>query len=464
MGLLDLKTDLKSLTFGDPPYITKDVDTEPSRGRVNQLEKRFDDLKRIGKMLADRPGARYLTAEALLQQGDLTEKLNNIVRDPATGALDLIDSVAQTVVSLPSIVASTLAQVPVNGTGTHFIKGFGVGLGDYLEDNPILIQTEDVQGSLSIADARSIAESEFTQSGSYIGGVKDFRQGPYSFDYSNRAVNRETRVNLGNQAGARDRSNYNIAAPEEVKDKINALGPVKDEFADLNVYRDFIKFRFKVLRPGTDGAVLYFRAFLDNFSDSYNANWSEHQYVGRAEPFYTYGGFSRSFSLSFKVAAATRDEMKPIYQKIVWLASTTAPTYSDTFMKGTFVELTVGDYLYRTPGFFSSINYQWDKGYPWEIAFQGPEETADQDQQELPHVLNVSCEFTPIHKFVPTTGYNHYITNPNAQESRFFQINEEIGDKVKVKKPETRGVVEPTAEQQRPTAGPLLTDIDQLGV
>jgi hypothetical protein len=130
----------------------------------------------------------------------------------------------------------------------------------------------------------------------------------------------------------------------------------------------------------------------------------------------TYDGFSRDISLGFKIAASTRAEMEPLYRKMVYLASTTAPTYatSENFMRGTFVRLTVGSYLYEVPGVITSVDYKWQTDYPWEIAFQNPEGGTDDDMQELPHVMDCSISFKPIHDFIPQTGLQHYITNPRT--------------------------------------------------
>ena len=132
-----------------------------------------------------------------------------------------------------------------------------------------------------------------------------------------------------------------------------------------------IKFNFQIITPGEDAnnpvtTTLYFRALLDDFQDSYSSAWNEQQYVGRGEKFHVYGGFDREINLGFKVAAMTRAEMKPLYQKIVQLASTTAPTYSTGgFMRGTLVKVTVGDYLYETPGYIGSVDYSWFKSYAY---------------------------------------------------------------------------------------------------
>ena len=82
-------------------------------------------------------------------------------------------------------------------------------------------------------------------------------------------------------------------------------------------------------------------------------------------------------------------------------------------MRGTLVNLTVGDYVYNLPGFIEQVNYNWQTDYPWEIAMSKPEGTGqDDDMQELPHVLDCKVNFRPIHRFTPQTGLYHYFTNP----------------------------------------------------
>ena len=135
--------------------------------------------------------------------------------------------------------------------------------------------------------------------------------------------------------------------------------------------------------------------------------------MGRAEELQVYGGFQRKISLSFKIAAATRSEMRPIYQKMMYLASATAPTYAvdKQFMQGTIIKVTVGDYIYELPGVLNSLSYTWQTDYPWEIAMAEPEnENSDQAMQELPMVMDCKLDFTPIHSFTPEAGLKKYFT------------------------------------------------------
>ena len=210
-------------------------------------------------------------------------------------------------------------------------------------------------------------------------------------------------------------------------DTINKLPIEYGEYNDLTAdskYNDLVKFRFEAVDPtptmessamgdrytGNNSNIIAFRAFLDNFGDDYSSNWNSFKYNGRGEDFYTYGGFKRKFSFSFKIAAQSSEEMQPLYTKLNYLVSNLAPEYSTNGrMKAPYIKLTIGDYMNRTPGFLTSMNIKWQKDYPWEImmppGFKSSRYRAprtDRDRlKELPQVLDVSCQFTPIHDFVP---------------------------------------------------------------
>ena len=169
---------------------------------------------------------------------------------------------------------------------------------------------------------------------------------------------------------------------------------------------------------------LGFRAFLDKFDDSFNGSWNSHKYLGRADNFYTYSGFERSINIGFKIAAQSKEEMKPLYRKAATLASITAPTYGSNgrFMRGSIAKVTVGDYIYEQPGIIESVQYTWQKDYPWEISFQNPE--GKENSQILPHVLDVSLTFKVIHDFLPETGVLPLITNhrPTGNKKKYIEL------------------------------------------
>jgi len=294
----------------------------------------------------------------------------------------------------------------------------------------------DFDGNLGTSTLNTQAASQ--------GSIQDFRDKnsinefsgrlnkSYSFDYKSTKINKETRVGLGNPGRTgKNRTSYNNPSNDSL-DALNYLdvltvpaekatansglnGILSPKKGNKKASRDLIQFEFQIMTPD-DTHYLGFRAFLDTFDDSFNASWNSHKYLGRADNFYTYSGFDRSINIGFKIAAQSREEMEPLYRKAATLASVTAPTYGTggRFMRGSLAKVTVGDYIYEQPGIIESVQYTWQKDYPWEISFQ-----TDQAGREqiLPHVLDVNLTFKVIHDFLPETGVTPLITNRFASKT-----------------------------------------------
>ena len=231
---------------------------------------------------------------------------------------------------------------------------------------------------------------------------------------------RETRVNTGNVGKNMDNSldyynhfgkitrDYDKFDPDVI-DKINALdvyreGVAEGDRREKSHMRDLVRLKIEALDSSnpTKSETMLFRAFLGSFSDKYTGDWNSFKYNGRAEDFYTYKGFKRSITFDFKIAAQTRHEMLPLFRKLNFLATQTAPDYQNTRMRGSFCRLTIGSMLQRTPGFFTSVSIKWNKNYPWDIAINHLEDGPDKDGMNvMPHLLDVSCQFTPVHAFIP---------------------------------------------------------------
>jgi len=214
--------------------------------------------------------------------------------------------------------------------------------------------------------------------------------------------------------------NYGLNATKmEALDKVNAL-QATTTLDDKT--KDLVTFNIK-----SGGEYLVFRAFLDSFSDSYNATWNEIKYSGRGEKFYNYSGFDRKISLSFTVAAQSKAELIPMYKKLNMLASTLAPNYSQNgLMSGAITRLTVGGYLFEQPGFITSLTYTIPEESPWEIAI---DENGDEDTsvKELSHIIKVSSfEFTPIHEFLPRR-----FTGKHDTPTKFIALKAKSGDNYK---------------------------------
>ena len=247
-----------------------------------------------------------------------------------------------------------------------------------------------------------------------------------------RTQNIEKRVNLGSPGKRGNKSSYVIGKRDEngkvigPTDKLNALPLYKSEGVLSNeITNDLVKFRIGVIDNDDPSKKTYihFRAFIQGMNDSYSSKWSGTQFVGRGEELYRYGGFSRSISLSWTMAAQSKDELIPMYQKLNYLASTMAPDYStDGYMRGNLVSLTIGGWLFEQVGFIEGISYDIPDDSPWEIAIgDGVDNSGsfnDSSVKEMPHRIEVSgFKFTPIQSFVPATQQNTYAgqdpNNPN---------------------------------------------------
>jgi hypothetical protein len=209
------------------------------------------------------------------------------------------------------------------------------------------------------------------------------------------------------------RNNPNVS---QSPDEINNLNPIDDiDEAKDWINKDLISFYFEILNPSNSSAstiqsdYLFFRAYINDLGDNYKAEWSNYKYIGRAENFYKYNGFGRDVSLSFTIYAHSRDEMKPLYQKLNRLVGVTAPTYSSAgFMMGNIMKLTVGNYFNSMPGILNSINLKPNFEAGWDINRKPNGDLIIDNNDELnknvgqvPRMIDVSLSFTPIHNFAP---------------------------------------------------------------
>ena len=268
--------------------------------------------------------------------------------------------------------------------------------------------------------------------------ITDFRtetksNSPKSINYADSNQRLDDRVNQGNPGGKPiSRTSY-VTGRGTALDKINALQIYKSEEAggvssdgEKRKVNDLVKFRIGVIDNNDPKLKTYihFRAFINSMNDSYSADWGSQKFSGRAENLYNYQGFDRSVSLSWTVAAQSKQELMPMYQKLNYLASVCAPDYSDSgYMRGNLIELTVGGYLYKQVGIMKGISYGVPTESPWEIGINDNsiagagfnDNRSDSSVKEMPFIIDVSgFEFIPIHDFVP-----------NVQKNIFASLNAE---------------------------------------
>lgn len=338
----------------------------------------------------------------------------------------------------------------------------------YQQSSPDFIRPEIVPEGYTFGN--TMAYSKLLSS--VPGQLQDFRQNQIDInnqgtDYSKELVNIATRLNIGNP-GSRtkeQRQYINQINNGDGQDKINLIPLYTYDGGDpdpiqSNKVRDMIKFCIEVIDndPSSKTSPLHFRAYITDFSDNIGAEWDSKKYMGRGENFYTYQGFTREVSFKLTVAAQSKQEMMPLYQKLNFLASSLHPDYSsEGFMRGNLHKLTIGEWFYRTPGILKSMNISIDNNYPWEIKYTEPEtdkfptsdfptnvtplnykngtsdkgsekfenSNSDADMMELPQILSIQFTFSPILNNLPRLAKQNgsFTTNPILISDHGIQEN-----------------------------------------
>lgn len=191
------------------------------------------------------------------------------------------------------------------------------------------------------------------------------------------------KLNIGKRGGS---DSINLTQYSKIENDTN---PWDDATPDL------IKFGFECISNDnpSESTFLQFRALLNaGINDNNNANMNSFKYMGRGEEFFTYEGFQRTITFGFIVYAASKQEMRPIYNKLNYLVSQVYPDYSKSgIMRAPLVRVTIGDYLYRMPGFLENVSLNIDQTYSWEI----------EDSLQLPQAVGVTINFKPIFDEIP---------------------------------------------------------------
>ena len=257
-------------------------------------------------------------------------------------------------------------------------------------------------------------KSDF-RSGSKESGAQTFLSSSPNYIVKNI----EDNLNLGNPGRrSRNRSSYTSGSDGgKPLDKLNA-SPIYESETFIegqsinnlqeNQYKDIIPFIISILNnENTSGGPpkknMHFRAFIDSFSDTYDADWSPIEYMGRAEKLYKYKGFGRKISMAFTVVAQSREEMYQMYNKLNFLASSLAPEYLPSgYMAGNIAYITLGEYIYNQPGIITSLTFDIPEESPWEIGIDDTGKRIYGTTRQVPHMIKVTgFNFTPIHIFKP---------------------------------------------------------------
>ena len=396
MPLIDLKTDLKSLKFGND---------RPNNGSSKQpfVQAEIPALDAaVTAVTGMTVGNDWFFRGGLLRVGaalDDTERMLKLYGQTTTGLAFNAKQVALGLLAEPTQIWNPLTiplQVAANGVGFGHLPAF---------INPSL---------------KSVFPDEVKNNGLENSKGKDgsTREDFFGIGTPGLGTNPTFKGKLiGGLNGTnvvRNRKNYNLVYDK--KQGKTQLTGTADQMTLFPMYnsnngplpsapKDFIKFYIAAVNNDdpTQKTYIHFRAYINGFSDSHSSSWSEVNYVGNGSPFYTYGGgYKRSVSVNFDVFCQSKQEQYMMYAKLNNLASLLAPDYNKGgFMRGTLIYLTIGDYLNNVPGFFSGITLTPPENSPWEIARLDNGEI-DPSVKQLPHMISVTgFQFTPVESFLP---------------------------------------------------------------
>jgi len=388
MPLIDLKTNLKSLKFtGAAPYVTKDINNPPVYGALsNEISSRVDDVSRLVKLLADTPGVKFISHQALLQASDPAN-----ASDKRTVIGRAIDVAGNVLKNTARTVGTALAQAGVNGTGTHFIQPspeyyYTAGSAAQIAsvnsevtqtaESPLLLKNKVSRYNLNGDKPSEVYNDKIWTSASlaaYNDGsviIPTGKKGTKSLEskYGFAQVSGSDSVGLTDI--------YSSGSSEEISNLKKDLVPI--------IFGKYPDLEYKL-----------FRGFIGSITDNFQANWNSQKYVGRMENFFIYTGFNRTISFNLTIPIFSEEEQPIVYNKVNALVSHTAPEYKNGtgIPSGIITHLRIGDYL-DTPGVLNSVGITVDNNIPWSA---GP----GTSPMLLPQVLQVAVQFTPIHTETP---------------------------------------------------------------
>ena len=215
-------------------------------------------------------------------------------------------------------------------------------------------------------------------------------------DYSTQNINARVNFNDPGKVGV-DRSkwsNLDKTQNENRYDIVNAANIGES-------YNDLVHFW---VRP-SGGSIIQFRGTVSGVTETFSPSWTDIKYNGRADTGKKYESFGRTVSFNFRVAATSRVEMKPIWQKLQRLATMTMPQYGGSNgYKGTLVRFRLGQLYFGKLAFIDSLSYTISDEASWEISPLGTTDSIG----ELPKVIDVSIGFTILDDITPRYGAQIY--------------------------------------------------------
>jgi len=393
------------------------------------------EYSRLYKVLSDN----------VLNSGDGGQnKLVYLYKDKISNTSTLIENAAAA--GLFGIAPGTnlVLQSYPGGPGPGNINGFGLTIIPRTSFTPS--QYKDFPSNVLTFDQKNLAQvgtpnGYKVYKGGGISEIKDFRKliadkgnttqnkslaDPTNYiDFNRYTAQGAKYQNADSGQRGLVRKSYVIGSHQEDLKAIDSPGADKLSLQPLynsstgvkeTVPNDYINFYISALNNNDpqNETFIHFRAYLTNISDNFSSDFSDFRYTGRGEKFYVYQGFNRDMSFNLDIVALSKVELLPLYRKLNYLVSLTAPDYDTSgAMRGNIIKLTIGDYLNQVPGLLKSINLTIPEDASFDLA-RDLDGDIDTTTKQLPMLIGAQIQFTPIHSFIPQRVGDGYVNNPEA--------------------------------------------------
>lgn len=312
----------------------------------NPIEARKNDLIRITEWLASPAGLKFAGKQALLRTTGNLESFS---------AKDIATAAGRGTADAASAIATILAQVPLNGTGTHFLFN-------------------------------ELSSLAFQNNSFYTGNRNASNEANYRGVVT---IKKSNKVKGDRLLDAEGESGYGFGRAGE-SDTIGLSGI--NEEVSKSLKSDLLPVSFGIV--GEPDSTIVFRGFIQGLTNSYSPSWSPVNYVGRGEPLYTYTNTSRTLGFMLQIPIFSKEEQHPAYQKLNSLISHTYPKYVNNLPQGTVTAIRIGDYINQY-GIITSITDTVDIDVPWS--------SNEEDARPvlLPQVIKLQLSMNIIHDRLP---------------------------------------------------------------
>ena len=425
MGLIDLKTDLKSLKYSkDQIFGTTD----------SAYLQKFNKLPWVKDPIPGGPGFTNAGSESVGLKGSLDQLYRG---GGAGGVTEAVSRDTRRITNFLDSEAGINFQVKQQALQLQQnIKLFGLDVSRWIIYNPksVILNTGlaptgvHLSKILTLKGASGVNSGVGYTFGDPVAGIP--RESNKVFGENKTFFSKKDRIFgvLNKKLEIEDRVDNVTTTPIEQSEVISSQSPGDSTTVIKNPKpsRDSVIFRIAKIDNSGNGKNIYiqFRSYISGLSDSYKADWQSFKYMGRGENFYYYNGFDRDISLGFSIPVMSKYEQRAVYTKLNYLASLMAPDYvqvgstNQGFMRGNLVKLTIGDYLVDVPGILTGVNYKIDDDAGWDIAIdsKGNPATIDTPNSDtggwvMPKLITVDgFNFKPIHTFIPKTVNPEFIT------------------------------------------------------